>query len=287
MSNKNKDSAIKGFTLIELSIVLIVISLIVATITAGSSIIHSAQLKSVISDISEFKTAINLYQDKYDALPGDHRNAYDYFSGGDRLICGYDNSAQDDGCNGNGDGIIHEHFSGESLKAWQHLQQADLITGRVKVNLTAARYRFPTVDPNHTANGETPPYYTPSIPPSKVKGHGENGYSFAHTNMHGRVGSLFGRVGNSIMLGGKSLGASAYNSGPSLNAADAYSIDKKIDDGAPNKGNVISTGTHNIPGTCTTNGPWWSAGNTMGQPWSSLYTLEDTTISCLIFFLIN
>jgi len=43
--NKNK-----GFTLIELSIVLIVIGLIVSTITAGGSMIHSAELKSLISD---------------------------------------------------------------------------------------------------------------------------------------------------------------------------------------------------------------------------------------------
>lgn len=82
----------RGFTLVEMSIVLIVISLIVAGIITGKDLVHSAELKSVITDINKIKIALNLYEDKYDAMPGDHAIATQYWpgltndGGGDRKI---------------------------------------------------------------------------------------------------------------------------------------------------------------------------------------------------------
>ena len=43
----------KGFTLIELSIVIILIGLITAGIIAGSSLIQRAKLRTVVSDINK------------------------------------------------------------------------------------------------------------------------------------------------------------------------------------------------------------------------------------------
>ena len=57
MNNTNK----KGFSLIELSIVLIIIGLLVAGITGGASLIKSAELRAVMSDIRNYQTAINAY----------------------------------------------------------------------------------------------------------------------------------------------------------------------------------------------------------------------------------
>lgn len=60
----------KGFSLIELSIVLIIIGLLVAGITGGSSLIKSAELRSVMSDIRNYQTAVNAYYTSRGELPG-------------------------------------------------------------------------------------------------------------------------------------------------------------------------------------------------------------------------
>lgn len=60
----------KGFSLIELSIVLIIIGLLIAGITGGASLIKSAELRSVMSEIRNYQTAINAYYTATGALPG-------------------------------------------------------------------------------------------------------------------------------------------------------------------------------------------------------------------------
>lgn len=60
----------KGFSLIELSIVLIIIGLLVAGITGGASLIKSAELRSAMSDIRNYQTAVNAYYTATGELPG-------------------------------------------------------------------------------------------------------------------------------------------------------------------------------------------------------------------------
>ena len=53
---------IKGFTLIELSIVLVIISLIIGGVMVGQSLVEQARLKQVISQINEIKQVVNTYK---------------------------------------------------------------------------------------------------------------------------------------------------------------------------------------------------------------------------------
>jgi len=69
-----------AFTLIELSIVLIIISLIVGGIIGGKSLIHSAEIQSISRDINKNLAAINSFNLQYDALPGDFNEATSYIS---------------------------------------------------------------------------------------------------------------------------------------------------------------------------------------------------------------
>lgn len=101
----------KAFTLVELSIVLIVIGLLTGAILKGQEIIRNAKLKRIISDFSNVSTAIYTYEDRYDQLPGDDATS---------VIAASMNSG------GNEDGVIS---SVESLMVLKHLRKAGILSG--------------------------------------------------------------------------------------------------------------------------------------------------------------
>lgn len=63
---KNK----KGFTLVELAIVLVVIGLLMGMAFKGKSLVDAARIKADIQKINKIATAVNVYNSKYDTLPG-------------------------------------------------------------------------------------------------------------------------------------------------------------------------------------------------------------------------
>ncbi len=65
--NKN----IAGFTLIELSIVLVIIGLLIGGVLVGRDLVNSAALRAQISQIEKYNTAVNTFRVKYGYLPGD------------------------------------------------------------------------------------------------------------------------------------------------------------------------------------------------------------------------
>jgi len=104
----------KGFTLIELSIVLIIISLIVGGVIGGQSLVRSAKINQMANDLVAQKTAFTLFKDQYDYSPGDILNAQEYWP-----------SCADSGtnlCNGNGDRRIDSGT--EQLRVFEHLSLA-------------------------------------------------------------------------------------------------------------------------------------------------------------------
>ena len=69
----------KGFTLIELSIVIVIIGLIVAGVIGGQSLIQQSKLRSIITDVNKYKTAYNTFYLQFSSLPGDMSNASSYW----------------------------------------------------------------------------------------------------------------------------------------------------------------------------------------------------------------
>src|ERR1700722_19638100 len=60
-----------GFTLIELSIVLVIIGLIVGGVLVGRDLIEAAAIRAQISQIEKYQTAVNTLRAKYEYLTGD------------------------------------------------------------------------------------------------------------------------------------------------------------------------------------------------------------------------
>ena len=60
-----------GFTLIELSIVLVIIGLLIGGILVGQSLIQSAAINATVSQIQQFDASTMAFKSKYKYLPGD------------------------------------------------------------------------------------------------------------------------------------------------------------------------------------------------------------------------
>jgi len=68
-------TAQQGFTLVEIAIVLVIIGLLLGGILKGQEMITQAKIKNIVNDFNGITAAVNSYQDRYRALPGDDLNA--------------------------------------------------------------------------------------------------------------------------------------------------------------------------------------------------------------------
>jgi len=122
-----------AFSLLELSIVLVIIGLIAGGIVSGANMIRAAEVRAVITETQRYMTSVNTFRDKYLGVPGDLKNAEAFW--GSMTNCG---AASPSGtgtqtCNGDGDGIVEPAAAalqtGENFGIWQHLSNAGLIEG--------------------------------------------------------------------------------------------------------------------------------------------------------------
>jgi prepilin-type N-terminal cleavage/methylation domain-containing protein len=64
----------RGFTLVELSIVLVIIGLVVGGILVGRELINASEIRAQVSQIQKYQAAVNTFRIKYNGLPGDIAN---------------------------------------------------------------------------------------------------------------------------------------------------------------------------------------------------------------------
>src|SRR5215831_4773158 len=95
----------RGFTLIEIAIVLVIIGLLLGGVLKGQELITGARVRNLISQQDGIKAAFFGFQDRYRALPGDYPAASTNIAGVN--IVGNGNGRIDAGPPG---GTVHEEI---------------------------------------------------------------------------------------------------------------------------------------------------------------------------------
>ena len=266
--------ATRGFTLVEISIVLVIIGLIAGGIMAGSNLIHAAGLKKVIEEEQNIVQATLLFKQKYTFLPGDFPEATTIWgmapsasspAASDAACAALDATSPSQGtntCNGNGDGKIgngsdtaamHEHF-----RYWQHLSNAGLIDGKYTGVARAGSPIEATIGVN--------------VPVSKFNGLGWFGGRVNYDEASDALGALFLMDYNHTLVVGTEYPL-APPAAPGFSPQDAYFIDAKMDDGFPGKGSVITPTFLTDCHTATT-----------VTDYNATYKTDSSEITCTLLF---
>lgn len=217
---KNKN--IQGFTLIELSIVLVIIGLLIGGVMTGQSLVKQAKFRAMLKEQDDVQQAMNIFRMQYNALPGDFNNGFAYW--------GQKCADSEDKCNGNGDRKVTiegtDPQAMEGYRFWQHLNLAGMYPGAFtgEGDGTGATAKKGTISVN--------------IPASKLKGIGMTAI-YESADVHYTTATT--HVGNLLIFGGMVEDDIANQT--EFSATDAYQVDTKTDDGNPLTGHVLSMGT--------------------------------------------
>ncbi len=230
-----------GFTLIELSIVLVIIGLIVGGVLVGRDLIQAAEIRAQMSQLERYQVAVNTFKLKYNYLPGDiiasevtkigftsipTRNGA--LGGGDGN--GYLQSVDDNGVYNSDSGTYGFDQCHENLYFWVDLStNTNLIEGKFNTASNVSLDIATGTSDLYVPKGKTGKSYIMVYSTFDNYGAG----SVDNSGGIARPGNYFGLVSfDSTITEGWVRG------GPPLPVISAYNIDKKMDDGFPKTGIV-------------------------------------------------
>jgi prepilin-type N-terminal cleavage/methylation domain-containing protein len=259
----------QAFSLVELSIVLVILGLLTGGILTGQNLIRAAELRSVMTEFQSYQTAAMTFRDKYFAIPGDMRNATDFWgsAGGSGVLgdgCEAASGTDKQTCNGNGDGMVLTSDAEateytERFAVWQHLVNAGLIAGSYTGKAGAESGSDADLSVNIPASKFTP-----------------GGWEAVHLNPVVGHSKLFdGLYPNSFKFGAES--ATGGLGTAILTPEEAWNIDTKLDDGRPGYGSIIAVFWNDL---C----PSADDGTSSSDDLDASYRLSDSTAQCALWF---
>jgi len=129
----------KGFTLIEIAIVLVIIGLLLGGVLKGQELITGARVRNFIQQQDGIKAAYFGFLDRYRALPGDYSQAVANITGVlETSGCGKTGTGD-----GDGDGQIGS-ATFENILVWEHLSKSGFINGSYTCAKTATSATSPS-----------------------------------------------------------------------------------------------------------------------------------------------
>jgi len=227
----------RGFTLVELAIVIVVIGLVAGAILVARSMLDTVRVQSTIRQTAQFDVAITDFKTKYQYMPGDAPSF----------------QFQDGSGPGNGNGMIEDAnaaatpgigraWSGEVANFWAQLNQSGL---KSEAPYSASIPPGGRLSVDGMAN--------PNMPSVKM---GVEGTGIFFTNDNGALSNY--NISNVYIIGKVSDNDGSDLSFPNtippaplapvgamfikdaLTASDLAALDTKLDDGKPQSGNIIA-----------------------------------------------
>jgi len=211
----------RGFTLIELSIVLVIIGLIVGGILVGQDLIRAAEIRATVGQIEKYNSAINTFRSKYNGIPGD-------LTSDAAAAFGFSTRGGTTG-RGDGNGLIQgintaatasSGFTQEAGMLWNDLSVANLLDGNYTVNAANIDAAAPVA--------VTAANVTAVFPPARLaRGNYVTAGSSGSINYWLVAG--IGGVTSAAVAGQPGI----YTLTTNLTPIEAYNMDIKLDDGLP------------------------------------------------------
>jgi len=248
-----------AFSLVELSIVLVILGLLTGGILGGQALIRAAELRAISSEHSRWVTAAQTFRDKYFTIPGDMNNATAFW-GEDAAQC---ETAGPNGtpgtCNGNGDGMIMggaANVTTEAFQLWKQLTLAGLVEGTYS-----------------GLNGPVPCCSLHAVigtnaPRSRMRNAGWTAAWWTGIGNAETWATL--QASNVLYFGGQHVSHVTYE--PILRPEEAWNIDTKMDDGMPGRGRMLSL---------------WNGGCTLASAnndFAAGYNLVSNANACRLMF---
>lgn len=250
----------QGFTLVELAIVLTILGLITGSILMGQSLVRSAEIRKVISDLQRFSSANDNFRKKYGSIAGDFPTATDVWgirsgSTGSDATCRNNKGNYTGTCNGNGDNYIDitNGLGFERFLFWQHLALSGMIEGQ-----------FTGASNDATAFGRGSGINAPVTP---------LGSSFFLEVLYistptAADAHYFAAPYNANVL--------VFADRP-LTPPEMYRIDSKIDDGMPATGGMLS-----LKGSSS-----WAPNCADGDSLTAQYNVSNMSKACSIHYILD
>lgn len=231
----------KGFTLVELAVVLTIIALLIGGVLKGQEMIEDARVVSTVAQVYSYEGATATFKKVYSELPGDMPEASDRLSncpGCDPAVA----ASAGDGWIGPTDTVFTSgsgnssslawtwqgYSEGSGVKSenrlyWPHLYAAGLITGITTTDISE------------------PASFGSTLPAARIGG------GFLIGSIPSRTDAFARMEGIILALVPTELVSTATSQRYLLTPMRAAQIDRKMDDGFPLSGNVQDASIFHVP----------------------------------------